>query len=124
MSNAKSPGAGPFTADGNIPGAPAQPVTDLVTNPVSAGSRTRPTDYIANPVMPGSIAAGARSATSSKSGAGPADMAGPDHDVSRGRTDHRGKGIEDSFDPALAESAPSGSTAVPFANLHSEKGAK
>ena len=125
MSNAKS-GTGPFTADGNIPGAPDQPVTDLVTNPVSAGSRTQPTDYIQSPTMAGSIAEGGeiRDPLATR-GPVPADMAGPDHDV---RPEDGpitgGKGIEDAFDPADRGVGSVGSTAVPFANLHSEKGAK
>jgi hypothetical protein len=124
MSNAKSPGAGPFTADGNIPGAPDQPVTDLVTNAISAGSRTRPNDYIANPVMPGSIAAGGeiRDLTS-QPGPSPEAMCGPDHDIRAEDLPIDGSGKGPTPDPP-AGTRGCGSineTAVPFRDLHADK---
>jgi hypothetical protein len=127
MSNAKSSGAGPFTADGNIPGAPDQPITDLVSTALSDGQRSRPTDYIQSPLMAGSIAEGGeiRDLTS-QPGPSPEAMCGPDHDVRKEDLpiDGSGKGIRDAFDPAARGVGSVGSTLSPFANLRSEKGPK
>jgi hypothetical protein len=128
MSNSSSSKAGPFTADGTIPGEGPQPVTDLVSRPDSVGQRSRPTDYIQSPTMAGSIAEGGEIRDPlATQGPAPTDLVASDADThpDQAPIDGRGPGISDAFAVADRGVGSVGSSAVPFKSLaRAERGSR
>jgi hypothetical protein len=128
LSDSGNTGTAFATPTGEIPGEGAQPVTNLVAAVVSAGQRSRPTDFISNPAGAGNeIAASSiqglpRDFTTER-GPSPAEMFGPDHDIRAEDLPIDGSGKGPIPDPP-AGTRGCGSineTSVPFRNLRSEK---
>jgi hypothetical protein len=116
----------PFaTVDGEVPGVPSPATpTDLASKSVSDRQRQRVNDYVANPLMPGSIGAGGEIrdmiADASMNPAQPEP--GPPDDV-------QAEELPPTGDRWFAPDPPAGTrgcgsineTAVPFRDLHADK---